>query len=119
MRSRPPPPRRRIADQTDRTKRVKDARSEAQKEIEDYRGQKETEFKNFEQEVGLPPNGSPIGALTRAQHSSGNKKMEEEANRDTERKLQEINQIGKSKGKKVVEDLLGALVNVKPEPPKK
>jgi hypothetical protein len=45
--------------------------------------------------------------------------MEEEANRDTERKLQEINQIGKSKGKKVVEDLLGALVNVKPEPPKK
>jgi hypothetical protein len=41
---------------TDRTKRVKDARSEAQKEIEEYRGQKEAEFKNFEQEVGtLPP----------------------------------------------------------------
>ena len=36
---------------TDRTKRVKDARSEAQKEIEDYRKQKEEEFKKFETEV--------------------------------------------------------------------
>ena len=35
----------------DRTKRVKDARSEAQKEIEDYRGQKENEFKDFEKQV--------------------------------------------------------------------
>jgi V-type H+-transporting ATPase subunit G len=30
---------------------VKDAKSEAQKEIEDYRSQKETEFKSFETEV--------------------------------------------------------------------
>lgn len=37
----------------DRTKRVKDARSEAQKEIEDYRNSKESEFKDFEKEVGL------------------------------------------------------------------
>ena len=36
---------------TDRTKRVKDARSEAQKEIEEYRKQKEEEFKKFESEV--------------------------------------------------------------------
>jgi len=36
---------------TDRTKRVKDARSEAQKEIEDYRKQKDDEFKAFEKEV--------------------------------------------------------------------
>jgi len=35
----------------DRTKRVKDARSEAQKEIEGYRKQKEEEFKKFEAEV--------------------------------------------------------------------
>ena len=38
----------------DRTKRVKDARSEAQKEIEDYRKQKEEDFKKFETEV-CPP----------------------------------------------------------------
>ena len=36
---------------TDRTKRVKDARSEAQKEIEEYREQKENEFKDFEKQV--------------------------------------------------------------------
>jgi V-type H+-transporting ATPase subunit G len=30
---------------------VKDARSEAQKEIEEYRSQKEAEFKAFEKEV--------------------------------------------------------------------
>jgi V-type H+-transporting ATPase subunit G len=43
--------------------------------------------------------------------------MEEEANKDTEKKLQEINQLGKSKGGKVITDLLSAIVNVKPEPP--
>jgi hypothetical protein len=30
---------------------VKDARTEAQKEIEEYRSQKESEFKSFEKEV--------------------------------------------------------------------
>lgn len=45
--------------------------------------------------------------------------MEEEANRDTEQKLHEINKIGNSKGSKVVDDLLGAVVNVTAEPPKK
>lgn len=35
----------------DRTNRVKDARSEAQKEIEDYRKEKEDEFQKFEKEV--------------------------------------------------------------------
>ena len=36
---------------TDRTKRVKDAKSEAQKEIEEYRKKKEGEYKKFESEV--------------------------------------------------------------------
>lgn len=35
----------------DRTKRVKDARSEAQKEIEDYKKEKEEEYQKFEKEV--------------------------------------------------------------------
>jgi V-type H+-transporting ATPase subunit G len=35
----------------DRTKRVKDARTEAQREIDAYRKQKEEEFKKFEAEV--------------------------------------------------------------------
>lgn len=40
---------------TDRTKRVKDARNEAQKEIEEYRKQKDEEFKKFEKEVHDAP----------------------------------------------------------------
>lgn len=35
----------------DRTKRTKDAKSEAHKEIEEYQQQKEEEFKKFEAEV--------------------------------------------------------------------
>jgi len=35
----------------DRTKRVKEARTDAQKEIEEYRKEKEEEFKAFEKEV--------------------------------------------------------------------
>ncbi|KAI9682825.1 MAG: H(+)-transporting V1 sector ATPase subunit G [Bathelium mastoideum] len=83
-----------------RTKRVKDARSEAQKEIDDYRKQKEEEFKAYEKE-----------------HSSGNQKAEEDANKDTEEKINEIKGIGDKEGKKVVEDLLKAVFDVKPEVP--
>jgi V-type H+-transporting ATPase subunit G len=39
------------ADGLDRTKRVKEARDEAKKEIEEYRKTKEEEFKKFEAEV--------------------------------------------------------------------
>ncbi len=35
----------------DRSKRVKDAKNEAQKEIEEYRKQKDDEFKEFEKKV--------------------------------------------------------------------
>lgn len=51
------------------------------------------------------------------QHSSGNKKMEEDANKDTEKKISEIQGTGKGKGKKVVDDLLQAVMDVKPEVP--
>jgi Vacuolar (H+)-ATPase G subunit len=53
------------------------------------------------------------------QHSSGNKKMEQDANKDTEKKLAEIKDISKSKGSKVVNDLLSAVIDVDPEPPSK
>jgi len=39
---------------TDRTKRVKEARDEAKKEIDEYRKAKEAEFKKFELEVPRP-----------------------------------------------------------------
>ncbi|KLJ08749.1 V-type ATPase, G subunit [Blastomyces silverae] len=85
-----------------RTKRVKDARAEAQKEIEEYRQKKEEEFKKFE-----------------AEHSSGNKVAEDEANNEAEAKVQEIRDIGKKKGGQVIEDLIHAVTDVQPQIPKK
>ncbi|KAI1908132.1 H(+)-transporting V1 sector ATPase subunit G [Ophidiomyces ophidiicola] len=85
-----------------RTKRIKDAKSEAQKEIEEYRRQKEEEFKKFE-----------------AEHSSGNKKAEDDANKDAEAKLQEIHNMGKAKGDKVIDDLIHTVLDIQPEVPEK
>lgn len=45
--------------------------------------------------------------------------MEEEANKDTDKKLEEIKKIGGDKGDKVVEDLLTAVMDVRPEAPSK
>lgn len=50
----------------DRTKRVKDARNEAQKEIEDYRKEKEDEYQKFEKEVRDIPQESRICPETNA-----------------------------------------------------
>ncbi|KAF7675272.1 h+-atpase g subunit [Alternaria burnsii] len=85
-----------------RTKRVKDARSEAQKEIEDYRKEKESEYQKFEKE-----------------HSSGNQKAEEDAKKDTDAKVKEIDEIGNKSGTKVVDQLIEAVVNAHPKPPGK
>ncbi|CAN9398260.1 unnamed protein product [Alternaria alternata] len=84
------------------TKRVKDARSEAQKEIEDYRKEKESEYQKFEKE-----------------HSSGNQKAEEDAKKDTDAKVKEIDEIGNKSGSKVVDQLIEAVVNAHPKPPGK
>ncbi|EAW10915.1 uncharacterized protein ACLA_065490 [Aspergillus clavatus NRRL 1] len=85
-----------------RTKRIRDAKSEAQKEIEEYKQQKEEEFKKFE-----------------AEHSSGYKKAEEDANKEAEVKVEDIHAAGKEKGGKVVDDLIHAVIDVKPEPSEK
>jgi len=85
-----------------RTKRVKDAKSEAQKEIEEYRKKKEDEFKKFESE-----------------QSRGNKKAEDDAGRDADSKVKEIEEAGKKSGSKVVDDLIKAVTSPHPEVPDK
>jgi len=45
--------------------------------------------------------------------------MEEDASKDTDKKITEIKKIGKDKGSKVVDDLLNAVTNVKPVAPAK
>ena len=69
--------------------------------------------------MGCPTIRYPRQTNERHQHTSGNKKMEEDANRETEAKIEEITKVGKEKGNKVVEDLLHAVMNVNPGPPGK
>ncbi|KAF2718329.1 V-type ATPase [Polychaeton citri CBS 116435] len=85
-----------------RTQRVKAARSEAQSEIEDYRKQKDDEFQKFEKE-----------------QTSGNEQAEKDADKDTEKQLEEIKSLGKKSGPKVVDDLLNAVLDVNPSAPER
>jgi hypothetical protein len=52
------------------------------------------------------------------QHTSGNKKAEEDANKEAEAKIKEIHEIEKKSGPKVVEQLIAAVITPKPEPPR-
>jgi V-type H+-transporting ATPase subunit G len=85
-----------------RTKRVREARDEAKKEIDAYRSSKEDEFKKFESE-----------------HSAGNKAAEDEASKEADAKIKEIKAAGQKSQDKVVSDLLKAVLDVKPVPPTK
>jgi V-type H+-transporting ATPase subunit G len=58
------------------------------------------------------------GRLTSVQHSSGNQKAEEDAKKDTDVKVKEIEDIGGKSGSKVVDQLITAVTNAKPEPPR-
>lgn len=59
------------------------------------------------------------GFRERLKHSQGNKKAEEEANKEAEAKIKEIQAAGKKSQDKVVNDLLSAVFDVKPVPPTK
>ena len=51
------------------------------------------------------------------QHTSGNKSAEEQADKDTQKQLDEIKQIGQKTGPQVVDDLLKAVMDVRPQVP--
>ena len=53
------------------------------------------------------------------QHSSGNQKAEEDAKKDTDEKVKEIDALGEKSGSKVVDQLIEAVVTANPEPPRK
>ncbi|KAJ4151306.1 hypothetical protein LMH87_012015 [Akanthomyces muscarius] len=83
-----------------RTKRVKEARDEAKKEIAEYKANKEDEYKKFE-----------------AEHSKGNKQAEDEANKEADKQIKQITEAGKSKQDAVVKKLLAAVFDVNPVAP--
>lgn len=64
------------------------------------------------------PGRNPIVQETdTSQHTSGNKKAEDDANKDAEGQMKEIKAAGSKTGDKVVEDLLKAVFEVKPVVP--
>lgn len=60
---------------------------------------------------------SSRGLMLLAQHTSGNKKAEEDANKDAETKIKEIKEAGKKGQDRVVKDLLKAVFDIKPVVP--
>ena len=56
--------------------------------------------------------------LTPLQHSSGNQKAEEDAKKDTDVKVKEIEELGNKSGGQVVDQLIEAVMNANPSPPK-
>lgn len=110
-----------------RTKRVKEARDEAKKEIADYKASKEDEFKKFEAEVRIR-NLFPLQQYIKAkkkrrvpdltysklQHSKGNEAAEQEASKEAEKQIEVIKEAGKKNQDTVVKNLLQAVFEVKP-----
>ncbi|KAH7927831.1 V-type ATPase [Leucogyrophana mollusca] len=81
-----------------RVQRLKDARTEASREIDEYRSAKEAEFRGFE--------SSHAGTTSNAQTA---------VDRDTEVKLQAITDAYEANKDEVVKKLLDRVVLVKPE----
>lgn len=99
----------------DRTQKLKDARAEAEKEIEEYRKTKEQEFQAYERSVCrlafIPC------LLTNALQKHDGKKQDSQSaiDRDTEVKVKAISDSYESNKQLVVKKLLDRVVLVKPE----
>ena len=116
-----------VADIAVRTKRVKEARDDAKKEIADYKANKEEEYKKFEAEVRVARLQLSLFSLAipektttdsvGMQHSKGNQEAEEEANKEAEKQIKDITASGKKNQGTVVKSLLSAVFDVKPVPP--
>ncbi|ORY92428.1 H+-ATPase G subunit-domain-containing protein [Leucosporidium creatinivorum] len=81
-----------------RNQRIKDARGEASKEIDELKAKKDAEFKEFEQ-----------------QHSGDSSTSQGEVDKATEEMLAKINASFDENREKVVAQLLDRVVQVKPE----
>ncbi|KAG5950926.1 hypothetical protein E4U53_004162 [Claviceps sorghi] len=85
-----------------RTKRVREARDEAKKEIAEYKAKKEEEFQKFG-----------------AEHSKGNEQAEAEAAREADQHIRTIKEAGVKGQAGVVKNLLSAVFDVMPVAPAK
>lgn len=75
-----------------------------------------------EPEDGDTADGTQFGQLhtdisTPSQHTKGNKQAEDEANKEADEKIKEIQTSGKKNQTVVITDLLNGVLDVKPVPP--
>ena len=102
----------------DRVQRLKDARSEASKEIEAYKAAKEKEFQEFERSVRPKPVWLLIELLSLriyVQHQGTTQTSQSAVDKETESKLTAITESYQKNKEQVVKKLLDRVVLVKPE----
>lgn len=107
----------------DRTQKLKDARSEAAKEIEEIKANKEKEFKAFQQEVRSffdlealwKRKADQSSLLFFLQHEGSQSNTQSAVDKDTEAKLKTINEAFEKNNKNVVDKLLQRVTETKAE----
>jgi V-type H+-transporting ATPase subunit G len=101
---------------SDRVQKLKDAQSEALKEIDEYKKAKEAEFKAFEASVrpllSLSQKRSPL--IFPYQHAGTTSTVEAAIDKETESKLKSITNSYEQKRALVINELLERVVLVKP-----
>ena len=100
----------------DRVQKLKDARTEAEKEIANYKAEKEAEFKKFEDSVCAHYSGSQVLLNILTPQRAGTTQSSQSAiDKETDAKLEEITRMYQQNKDAVVKKLLDRVVLVQPE----
>jgi V-type H+-transporting ATPase subunit G len=97
--------------------RLKDARAEANREVEEYKRQKEQEYKAFERKVRFQYL-EPVHKLTLCltlQHAGSTQNSQSQVDKETDAKIAAIKSAYEGRKDAVVQLLLDRVVLVKPE----
>ncbi|KAG5456666.1 MAG: hypothetical protein BJ554DRAFT_3528 [Olpidium bornovanus] len=101
----------------DRIQRLKDARTEAQKEIEQLKAQKLAEFQDFEKQGRLHIPCFIPDVFFRAfdQHAGSSDQVNQKVNADTDKELVQINEAFAAKKQSVIDRLMATVVTCEPK----
>ena len=95
--------------------RLKDARAEANREVEEYKRQKEQDYKAFESKVPVTMFGLSRPHTVLSQHIGSTQHSQSEVDKETNAKIYEIKLAYDDRKDTVVQLLLDRVVLVKPE----
>jgi V-type H+-transporting ATPase subunit G len=106
-----------LARRADRVKKLKEARTQATKEIEDYRKFKEEEFKAFEASVRRPACTRVLArsCMSATQHAGNTQSAQAAIDKETEVKKAEIAEQYARNKEAVVKKLLDRVTLITPE----